>query len=315
MDAIVITGCTNRKRAKPNSALLARNLSTLPLPELADQWVSLLESEVDRTLVSKLYCGRAFREAVAAGKILKAEIYVVSAGLGVVSAESEVPSYGLTLASRESDSIQRHFATKGSNADWWKQLTARSPFHQPLDVIAGDKLVLIALSQPYLEMVLGDLLTLPERVIDRLRIFARVTADELPDDLRDNLMPYDLRLDGPESPLRGTLGDFAQRSLRHFSQWVFSRDPFGGAAGHAALVRAALAPYGVTRIPTRKKAENDEIAAAIQQHWSESNGGVSKMLRYFRDELGIACEQTRFKKIFWEVAAARDERARSRAKG
>lgn len=61
----------------------------------------------ERIPAGKLYQGRAFREAELAARALSAEIYILSAGLGLVSQLDDVPAYSLTVANGADNILAR----------------------------------------------------------------------------------------------------------------------------------------------------------------------------------------------------------------
>src|SRR3546814_17412501 len=76
--------------------------------------------------------------------------------------------------------------------------------------------LLVALSEAYIEMLAPELIALPSDDLARVRIFTASPAARMPDALRPLRMPYDNRLDGPDSPCPGNSNDFASLSLAHF---------------------------------------------------------------------------------------------------
>ena len=77
--------------------------------------------------------------------------------------------------------------------------------------------ILIALPSPYLTMIEPEIEQLPPRALSRTRIFTGQSFRFRDDSLKSHLMPYDARLDGPDSPVPGTATDFASRALRDFA--------------------------------------------------------------------------------------------------
>ena len=105
MAAVVITSCTNRKRHRPEARLRASRLGAGEVVDVASEWGRRLHSATGLHEVGALYCGRAFREAEAAAADTSGMMFVVSAGVGLVSANAKVPSYSLTIAERSSDNV------------------------------------------------------------------------------------------------------------------------------------------------------------------------------------------------------------------
>jgi hypothetical protein len=186
----------------------------------------------------------------------------------------------------------------GSAADWWEALTRLSPFHA--DLPHGDGTVFAALSAPYLAMVGRDWAAWPEAQLKRLRLFSKAPPAGR---LASTWMPYDDRLDAVASGRGGTQSDFAQRAMRHFAE------TFGEGAGtanaDAALVAKALNGLTARVVPERKRMEDDALLDLIDAEWDAVGGRSGRMLRRLRDELGVACEQTRMKLLFQKVAQAR----------
>ena len=115
-------------------------------------------------------------------------------------------------------------------------------------------------------------------------------------------MPIDERLDGPDSGLRGTKGDFAQRAARFFVEEVLEQNPAGTAQEHADALLEIIKNWQPPTKHARRRMSDDEIKDEIRAGWAAVEGKSSAMLRYFRDTRGLACEQTRFKNLFHEVA-------------
>ena len=112
-------------------------------------------------------------------------------------------------------------------------------------------------------------------------------------------MPYDDRL--AEVSSGGTKSDFAQRALNHYVREILPKTPRQLAEERDAVC-SALA--GVTRpsaVPTRTKADDEQLRLLITKLISIVGPKKSIMLRYLRDKEGVACEQSRFAKLFAEV--------------
>lgn len=257
-------------------------------------------AKAPRSLTAReLYVGRGFREAEAASAAQGGVFLVVSAGLGLVSADATVPSYGLTLLASHEDGILGKI--DGGAAAWWRAMSAASPFNGA--DIPGRGLILAALSAPYLEMVAEDWKGWTPERFARLRIFSKTAPRGLAAGLAPAWMPYDDRLDaiGPEHA--GTQADFAQRALRHFA--VTFTASSGDASSDAAAVRGALQGLKVRELPERKRLDDAGLLALISAEWDAAGGQSGAMLRRLRDDLHIACEQSRLKTLFKAVAETR----------
>src|SRR3546814_1067715 len=100
--------------------------------------------------------------------------------------------------------------------------------------------LLVALSEAYIEMLAPELIALPSDDLARVRIFTASPAARMPDALRPLRMPYDNRLDGPDSPCPGTLNDFASRALAHFVGFGRGTVPQASLDADVEAVRSAI---------------------------------------------------------------------------
>ncbi|GEO12606.1 hypothetical protein [Microvirga aerophila] len=283
----LITTCTGRKRVLPKEEAHFRNVPKWDPDAAARHWLSQLAG-LGRTRADKMYSGRGFAEARRAAELLGAPLKIISAGLGLVDAEAEVPSYEATISPGLPNAIPTHLGIAPDH--WWAVLKQYQRFEWP----SGCRLLLIAASGSYLQMVERDLLTLP---VERLRLFTRTEVGALPADLRSAVMPYDDRLEA-EGGRPGTVADFAQRAMADFTQFILPNSFTGGVEDHAALVRSRLEPLAAPMKRVGRRATDDEIRAAIGVHYHAVGGQSSRMLQKLRRELGIACEQSRFRDLF-----------------
>ena len=116
--------------------------------------------------------------------------------------------------------------------------------------------------------------------------------------LRRILMPYDGRLNGRNSALPGTGTDFAARALADFTRWILPELPDADLNAHREAVVRRISSWAYNSLVIRERHTDEQLSALISQHWNDAGRSASRMLRYFRDELGIACEQARFSRLF-----------------
>lgn len=304
---LVITTCTNRKRKPVPDNLHAAALRQGEMTDVAEEWVRRLASASDLYPASDLYGGRGFQEAVLAAEILGGELLVASAGLGLIEARAEIPAYACTILTDAPDSIVARTQGAFAPTAWWVALASVSPHHRGLGELASRSsgLICAALSDSYLDMLSADLVALPKPVLSRLRIFTRAPTDKIASGLRSFVMPYDDRLDGPDSPIRGTRSDFAGRALRHFAEHIAMKEDQRSAAEHALAVVAALHGWGMPPRFDRHRLDDAAILDVIRSRWDAEGGSSTRLLRHLRDDRGVACEQGRFAALARQVRAER----------
>lgn len=146
-----------------------------------------------------LYCGRAFSEAAQSADDLRAQFWIISAGLGLVEAESEVPAYNLTISPKGADSVvQKVSPDTWSHANWWAALSKSNGNEKSLSALVSQQsnsVLLIALSEAYGRLIESELVSLPDNVLERVRLFGLRLSEVLNPRLEKCVMPYDARLD------------------------------------------------------------------------------------------------------------------------
>ena len=305
---LVITTCTRRKRKPISDSLHMAALPQQDLPDLAVEWSRRLAAETTRYRSDEIYGGRGFKEAVTTAALLEARLLVISAGLGLIDAKQSVPSYACTVLMRSPDSVAGRSKNGIDPVEWWRLLGEASPFSVKLHEVVADNegLICAALSEAYIEMVLADLTALSAETLSRLRLFTRAPISRIPKALRSFVMPYDDRLDGPDSPHRGTRSDFAGRALRHFAEAIAIRKSESNVGEHAEAVGSAISCWRMPAQVTRVRHDDGALLDLIREHWDAESGSSSRLLRRFRDKLGVACEQGRFAQL---ARTVRNERA------
>jgi len=299
----IITNCTSRKRDTGVIPLIPVLSPDLSVAEMAKTWSNQVEQSQIRVKSVDLYQGRSFAECRIATRTTAADLYVVSAGLGLVHADDLLPNYSLTI-SEGTGSLQKWlFAQGADSSDWWtvlcQNMETPSPISHMINAQGTNSLHLIAMPSSYLEMVAPDLTQVQDDRLETLRIFTSFAGSKtLPRNLQSAVMPYDERLEGVTNH-KGTRSDFPQRALRHFVTHLKGHELSMNKAKEG--VEASMASSVRPTIPLREKVPNERILELIRTHWDRHEGSASKLLRFLRDEAHIACEQSRFSGIWRKV--------------
>lgn len=265
----------------------------------------------------EVYCGRAYREAASAAKKLSAELAVISAGLGVVRADQQIPSYSLTVSPGSEDTVMDKIIGGGASPDaWWGALQfGRDEVAGVQDVLRGNPaaLILMGLSASYARLIRDDLMDLSGAETQRVRIFGAGIIEHLPAHLAASVMPYDARLNGPDSPIPGTMSDFASRALHHYA-WCLRDGVLSSADADddRQKLLTQMRGWRTPNTPVRQRMTDEEIVRFIHEHWEETGGRSGASLRLLRDR-GHACEQSRFRDLFRSASSRRDEAEQSAA--
>ena len=257
---VILTNCSRRKRIGPEPIVSAGSLAKASLSGVAAQWVDRVSLAEVVSDARRLYCGRSFSEARVAADVLGARLLIVSAGLGVVTSDQQVPAYDLTIAPGASSNVLGRVDGDAAASDWWRALTSFENFRCIRSSLEGidATLLLVALPSSYLSMVERDLGSLSPSLKARLRVFTSPSFLFDDAELQRAVMPYDARLDGSESPRPGTATDFAARALRDFVGEVLPVVPAGDCEAHKAAVTARLSEWTTRALPKRERRSDAE---------------------------------------------------------
>jgi hypothetical protein len=304
MNIVLITTCSNRKRKPIPDMLKARNLPIGNFNSVLREWANRLLFEHTRYPVDTLYCGRGFIEMERLSKRLKAPLYVISSGLGLLFSRDHIPSYNLTIKTGSSDSILNKVV--GNQFDlgkWWTGINFRNKPNPVTNLIRSmkGKIVIFAISSTYWPLIENDLANLSKSELKNVRITG-IPASCLPGPMKANVLPYDQRFDGPDSPIPGTKSDYAQRTCVHYLKFVLPNTSLANDRENVRRLMEKLKP----RIIIRRQRRSDEqiITHLTKRMKCELSITSAQMLRYLRDDIEISCEQRRFSRLY-KIARSR----------
>ena len=308
---VVIIPCTEQKREAPLPELMAKSLPYAEVDVVANSWSERVKNSQNNFLSQNLYCGRSFQEAKKASEAVQADLLIISAGLGLVERGEEIPAYNLTVAPNQTASINTKITSANfTPAQWWTTLKKiNTPKFDLKDKIQklNPELILIALSENYSKLLFEELVALNGKLVAKVRIFGLGLNRHLPDNMKNNLLPYDMRLNGPDSDRQGTITDLASRAIRHFCENL-QLDKINGVnlKDDIDSVEKLLKTWRYPDKILRSKQTDEEVIEFAVTNWEKVGGRSSAMLRLLRDE-GLACEQSRFKDLFHEVRKKKEK--------
>jgi hypothetical protein len=157
--------------------------------------------------------------------------------------------------------------------------------------------VIVAVSNAYVQLIASDLDGLLENQRARLRLIctadARYTLR-----LRPYLIAYDSRLD---EIVPGSKVDFAQRAAEHFISGALDDPHFPEDADEQRdWVRERL-KHIPPKMRLKRKTVDDARLQQLAEGFAREGLSYTGALNLLRQQHGIACEQSRFKRIFLEV--------------
>jgi hypothetical protein len=301
----VIASCTKRKKLQIPQERTVRGLRPIVgIREAAQQWTNRLQAPADLPkLASDVYAGDYWR-AVQAAKIATAsaalDVWVLSAGYGLIRDRAPLVGYSATFSTGHSDDIGTLVegrSRRDNIALWWSEIERwRGP--EPGQARSVTELgncpcdaFVFLVSPGYLRVVEHDLRRLVDSVgRDRVAIFSAGLRDE---EFAGTVMRYNASL---QTVVGGGLNSL---NARVFSAAI--------AKCHSAVpseLQKALDDLSTRARPRavldRRRATDEQIFEIIESDIAEHGAsmGWSAALRHLRDKHDIACEQKRFRALY-----------------
>ena len=291
----VVVTCTLRKSGPIPRSL---HLGAVPGARLTTRfrrWTDrLTNAEVPARPALHLYAGEhwtmARRLADESQSAAAIDLWVCSAGYGLIPANTPIVPYSATFAPGNPDSVP------GPATDWWAALGDwEEPAEGPrrfVDLAASDPSAryLFVLSAAYLRACHADVCQAAEKLngSGRLSILSAGTKRDL--DLSDVLLPADARL---RAVLGGTLQALNIRAAEHLLK--------AGLVDHddmAESLRRLLAEQPPPRRFYRRRVSDAEIRSFIRDRRRvDPTATHTRLLREVR-AANYACEQARFAALF-----------------
>lgn len=314
---IVVT-CTSRKTRDPLARFRVSNLREKTIENRALNWIDRLRTNGNSQITaSALYCGEYWsvvRSLPFAARTsgVRTNIWICSAGYGLISPQSQICSYSATFAPYERDSVTRGFdadARKVAAQRWWRSISEWSGprVNEPRSLTAIARRhpnvpLLIVASPDYLYAIEQDLtgaaaaLSRPDLLLivsAGMRTFGKLT---------DHLLPCDARLQSCLGGTRGTLNiRIARRLLQYMGRGNIGLDR------QKAQLRRLLGQQPPIQQYHRRTVTDEQVRKFIRFELNRnSSASRSLLLKKFRSS-GRACEQSRFADLYTEMVI--DEKA------
>jgi hypothetical protein len=240
---------------------------------------------------------------------LPTSTWVLSAGLGLVNLNDEVPAYGATLTSGHEDSVVRvtdQRPAREVRRSWWSALAAwqgpggPSRPRRVSDLAPAEEVGIVVCAGPdYLNAVASDLVdVLRDRGAKKLLVFGSGKPET-------GLESAWVRV---PAQLRLRFGGSMSSTGARVASAVIDEVAKSGALD-ADQARRLVSSWCDATLPLpqfeRKRLSDRDIALWIRSDLDAHPGSVSKSasLRRFRDE-GLACEQSRFSRLYKQASGS-----------
>ncbi len=276
----LVVSCTNSKTLPVSPGLRVADLATGC--GRFQHWQERLESAQDRQPLRSLYAGAQWTASLdlemhAKGLGFEVDLWVLSAGLGLVRSTTVAPAYAASFA----PGVDAVAGTAAGRRAWWQSLSGQGWSFDALNEECDEMLVVLA--PTYLDVVMPDLRELQDEkvtVVSSRRDYLVHSSTGLRPALGASAMTLNAR--AAAALLGLAAGDpLASDVVRaRWEQWASQN------------VRGASV--------VRRVATDDEVIAFIESGLSGPHASRSALLAAFRAH-GRACEQSRFQRMYEDV--------------
>ena len=299
---IWIVNCVSRKTT-PIADDLSINAYSADLKRRATQWIDRISKPVsEMNTALDLYQGeywKVVKDTISKNGSLDVELWVVSAGYGLVPAFARIESYDATFTRESSNYVikDHNFADKlHAEHYWWSKLNEwKGPENGPRSIASllqknPNSPVIISLSHRYFSVVSNDLEEALSGVEQKNNLFLVCSGG-----LSYPFEPFQISTHAKYTQKLG--GTRIAVNLRTAAEIIssHSRHDFNFDKVQTMVMKKLYDLPEVKEIK-RKKMSDKEIIQIIEsmRHKSDSH---SSLLRLFREQ-GYACEQSRFRNLY-----------------
>jgi len=305
MEIVIITNCSKRKKQKAQQSLMAMNLKEGSIEQVSNEWLQKVKAFNGSELLARdQYVGRSIKEVKNIEKVIEFDWHIISAGLGLISSKKEIPSYDLTITKGSANSIIQKFNCDSGISDWWRKINETHNHESfPIAKLVNNKrdtLFLFALTKSYFNLINSEFSKIEDK--SNIRLFGFRSSNNLAESIKKYFLPYDpLKFDGPDSENNGIKNDYPRRVLRHYVEHILSQLKEPNFEQESKLVEEYLSNKTPQKILKNKKYSDAFIIEKIKDYKREDYPTHRILLKHFRHDLNIACEDSRFKALFHEV--------------
>jgi hypothetical protein len=315
-DINIVVTCTSRKRFEPVPELHLRSVGVCrDIQERARIWAKRLVSAHGQTLpAEEVYCGEHWSVVrslplVATRLGMKANLWISSAGYGLVTPRSRIHSYNATFSTSEEDSVTVSLAAgdrRYAAQRWWTALARwEGPIPESPRTItemarANPKSpLLIIASQMYLDAMELDIQEAVTALVDKTLLLIVSSAYPRTGALKQFVLPSDARfqklLGGTRASLNVRVAKFLLTKIRPGSLNCENARRY-----LAKILNQQPSVKALSRKPVSDAVVKRFVRKALR---TESQLSASALLRKFRDS-GNACEQARFRALYAQTVTA-----------
>jgi hypothetical protein len=301
----VVVTCAARKTGPARGKPRVKNLTRKTLNGRFREWSTRI-SRNDQKLVKAidLYRGnswsiiRKLQEHPKHGR--KVRLWIVSAGHGLISAETPIAPYAATFTNGHADFVKPMRPQDCTTSDWWNQLV-RWRRRNGNDVASISDIaerfpnqpLLIAISNEYLAATFDDIAKARTLLSSSDKLVIICAGAKKNDDAGDNFLPCDARF---ENHFHCCRADLNAQLLASIVKTHSASDISASKLRETYTRKLNRLPKA--NHPKRARLNDEALESFVTIHLlKRSSSSHTNLLRLLRSE-NCGCEQKRFRKLF-----------------
>ena len=221
----IIAACTTRKRLSSDTTPRLREIPPLSIAERVDRWRALQRKSTQSTVKARnLYAGEYW--SIIRGlpshcqKPMRPQLYVASAGYGLLRDDQQIKGYSATFSTGHPDSVKHTAPSQNSpsttRSQWWTCVTGRRTIERLAQKHNTARFLVIA-SPDYLDAMADDLQAARDALKNPDTLV--LLSSRLPPALRNlettNLVASVAKLELSKDFVGGTRSSLHARTARH----------------------------------------------------------------------------------------------------
>ena len=299
----LITNCTNLKKTNIHGKIQLRNLiENNSARNIVNSWCEQLENAEQKVPANEVYAGDHWKVAKSIVKP-NLELWVLSAGYGLIHNSSKIGSYDATFSSGSENSINK---TGLTNREWWNTLHERrnsdvSKCESLRSLVSTntDDVFFIAASPGYLKVIQDEL---EQLVLEKKLTNENFFIVSSKHNISEQLIPFFLE---SKADFCSTLkGGRVSLNIR-LAKYLLGESKANIFDSKNVIDRYNNLENNAIKllVKNRKKLSDEEVISFIKNELNINQGAkvsASMLLKKLRNE-NLACEQKRFSRLLKEL--------------
>ncbi|ALO34583.1 hypothetical protein CMT41_07540 [Colwellia sp. MT41] len=299
----LITNCTNLKKRNIQGKVALESLTKKHSSQtIVNSWCKHLENAEQKVPAIELYAGDHWKVAKSI-IIPNLDLWVLSAGYGLIHSSSNIGSYDATFSNGSENSINK---TGLTNNEWWKALhqirnSVNLKCHSLHSLVStnADDVFFIAASPDYLRVIQAEL---KELVFNKKLTHKNLFIVSSKHNIDEKLTPF--FLESSASFCRTLKGGRVSLNIR-LAKYLLEQDEVNGFSHKKVIDKYNHLKNTSEKllVNNRQKLSDDEINSFITKELKFQQGpkmSASMLLKRLRSK-NLACEQKRFTRLFKDL--------------